>query len=350
MSFRGRSQSPRVINGSDHGMDVDDDVLPVSNGDKRQSDNGRDSATTTAAKVIIIHNLTRNVLEVHLRGVFEHYGKIRKIDFPTYKKSGQTRGKAALEYYEPSSAEDAVTHMNNGQLDGAIVKVETSHLPLPKSRSRSRSPRRRGPSPVGPMRTNGLALDLGRHAARVPVQYLDPGHRPCLDRVHDRGQEDAQGPEVALHLVEMAAMATEQADVAGEDILVMATTCVAAVIVDVVVDVEGTVLQEALAAGEAMDGHVLVPHHAVPLVVGRLAGDLRVTNAVVADLVAGHTQVDLAHVRVPLLASVPVAPHHIHGLAPSRDLAAEAPRLGRGLTRLTPGVEAAAPLGNECEV
>ncbi|KAG9000618.1 hypothetical protein FRB94_009575 [Tulasnella sp. JGI-2019a] len=85
MSSRGRSPSPRPINGSDHEMDLDDDVPPVSNGEKRQSDNGRD-ATTGAAKVIIIHNLTRNVLEVHLRGIFQHYGKIRKVDFPTYKK------------------------------------------------------------------------------------------------------------------------------------------------------------------------------------------------------------------------------------------------------------------------
>ncbi|KAJ3981540.1 hypothetical protein F5890DRAFT_1417479, partial [Lentinula detonsa] len=82
------------------------------------------------AKVIIINNLTRNIVETHLRTVFGFYGQIVKLDLPLYTKSGQNRGKAALEFSQPSEAHVAASHMNGGQLDGAILKIELSDLPV----------------------------------------------------------------------------------------------------------------------------------------------------------------------------------------------------------------------------
>lgn len=38
------------------------------------------------AKVIIVTNLTRNVVEAHLRTIFNFYGQITKIDLPLYAK------------------------------------------------------------------------------------------------------------------------------------------------------------------------------------------------------------------------------------------------------------------------
>ena len=58
----------------------------------------------------------------------------------TIYQAGQNRGKAALEYTDAASAHKAASYMNGGQLDGAVLKVELSELPV-RSRSRSRSPR-----------------------------------------------------------------------------------------------------------------------------------------------------------------------------------------------------------------
>ncbi|KAJ3509264.1 hypothetical protein NLJ89_g5315 [Agrocybe chaxingu] len=109
---RGRSSSPRLS------KDVDMDVDPRSPQDKPD------------AKVIIVTNLTRNVVEAHLRTVFGFYGQIIKMDVPIFGKSGQNRGKAALEFSDPSAARKAVSHMDGGQLDSAILKVELSDLPI----------------------------------------------------------------------------------------------------------------------------------------------------------------------------------------------------------------------------
>lgn len=38
------------------------------------------------AKVIIINNLTRNVVESHLQTIFSFYGRIMKIDLPVFGK------------------------------------------------------------------------------------------------------------------------------------------------------------------------------------------------------------------------------------------------------------------------
>ncbi|KAJ6539110.1 hypothetical protein B0H19DRAFT_879665, partial [Mycena capillaripes] len=120
MSTRGRSLSPRPAVDQDADMDVD----------------SKPTASKPHAKVVIITNLSRNVVETHLKTIFGFYGDIVQIDLPVFGKSGQNRGKAALEYTDPPSAQKAASHMNGGQIDGAIIKVELSDLPV---RSRSRS-------------------------------------------------------------------------------------------------------------------------------------------------------------------------------------------------------------------
>jgi RNA-binding protein with serine-rich domain 1 len=66
MSTRGRSASP-----PSRDVDVDMD---------KQSEDKLD------AKVIVITNLTRNVVETHLQSVFGFYGEVAKIDLPIYVK------------------------------------------------------------------------------------------------------------------------------------------------------------------------------------------------------------------------------------------------------------------------
>ncbi len=38
------------------------------------------------AKVVVIANLTRNVVETHIQSIFGFYGEVVKIDLPTYVK------------------------------------------------------------------------------------------------------------------------------------------------------------------------------------------------------------------------------------------------------------------------
>ncbi|KAH9951671.1 hypothetical protein B0H21DRAFT_717001 [Amylocystis lapponica] len=143
---RGRSTSPHPL----HDGDVE-----MGNG------NG---AEKLDAKVVIVTNLTRNVVESHLRTIFGFYGDIVKVDLPLFGKSGQNRGKAALEFADSISAHKAASHMDGGQLDGAIVKVELSELPV---RSRSRSPR----PPPRPR----YGRDKPRSPSRSPSRSRSPG-------------------------------------------------------------------------------------------------------------------------------------------------------------------------------
>lgn len=70
MSERGRSTSPRLPQNSTTDVDMD----------KGKENNLPD------AKVVIINNLTRNVVESHLRTVFGFYGQIVKLDLPLFTK------------------------------------------------------------------------------------------------------------------------------------------------------------------------------------------------------------------------------------------------------------------------
>lgn len=66
MSTRGRSTSPHPLHDADVDMDTSDDK--------------------SHAKVVIITNLTRSVVESHLQVIFGFYGEIAKIDLPIYAK------------------------------------------------------------------------------------------------------------------------------------------------------------------------------------------------------------------------------------------------------------------------
>jgi len=68
---RGRSPSPRRLDGSDTEMRS---LSPPPRDDKEK------------LRVVVVKNLTRNVVEGHLRKVFGYYGEIKKVDLPLYAK------------------------------------------------------------------------------------------------------------------------------------------------------------------------------------------------------------------------------------------------------------------------
>ncbi|OCH92883.1 hypothetical protein OBBRIDRAFT_750462 [Obba rivulosa] len=159
MSTRGRSISPKPL----HDGDID-------------MENGH-SIDKSDAKVIVVTNLTRNVVESHLQTIFGFYGEIVKVDLPVFGKSGQNRGKAAIEYVGSASAHKAASHMNGGQLDGAVLKVELSELPV-RSRSRSRSPRPPPRGRYGRDRPRSLSRSLSRSRSRSRSPVRGYGRRP----------------------------------------------------------------------------------------------------------------------------------------------------------------------------
>lgn len=137
------------------------------------------------AKVVVLNGLSRNVVYAHLQTIFGFYGEIVKIDLPLYTKctvhpsfvcfplsqslslAGQNRGKASLEFADPLSAQKAVSHMNGGQLDGLILKVELSDVPI-RTRSRSR-PR--------PVRNGRDRRSLSRSRSRSRTRSPPPRRR-----------------------------------------------------------------------------------------------------------------------------------------------------------------------------
>ncbi|PPQ69385.1 hypothetical protein CVT24_001654 [Panaeolus cyanescens] len=268
---RGRSRSPRPD------RDVDMDV------DTRSPDDKPD------AKVVIVTNLTRNVVESHLKTIFGFYGQINKIDVPVFGKSGQNRGKAALEFSDASAAHKAASHMNGGQLDGAVLKVELSDLPI---RSPSRSPAR---PPRGPAR----------------------GHHP-----QDTEEEEAEAEILTeqIHIVEEEVSGDEAEDV------IHTAQCVRGLV---------------HAPGHPFDGETELLHHeGAPQVIPEedtVAGDQGATLSVQAALAPGPSRVLAPHVHVlahPALVLVHAPCHTPQTLA----IAAAAPEVALGLLAPVVGV------------
>lgn len=60
-------------------------LSPSSGADKRDAE--RENGTgKPGSHVVIVSNLSKNIVEVHLRGIFSNYGDIRKLDLPLHSK------------------------------------------------------------------------------------------------------------------------------------------------------------------------------------------------------------------------------------------------------------------------
>lgn len=73
---------------------------------------------------ILVSALTPNVTTPHLQEIFSFYGSIASISVPINSQSGLTRGIAYINYSAEQDAINAVNHMDKGQIDGNVVRVE----------------------------------------------------------------------------------------------------------------------------------------------------------------------------------------------------------------------------------
>ncbi|KAL9130243.1 MAG: hypothetical protein Q9217_001536 [Psora testacea] len=96
-----------------------------------------------AIHTIVVEKLTRNINEAHLREIFGVYGSIKDLDLPMNRQFNTNRGTAYIIYNTTPSAESAIAHMHEAQLDGAVISVS---IVLPRRKfSRSPPPPRRAP-------------------------------------------------------------------------------------------------------------------------------------------------------------------------------------------------------------
>ncbi|KAK5130984.1 hypothetical protein LTR08_001395 [Meristemomyces frigidus] len=92
---------------------------------------------------IVIEKLTKNVNEGHLREIFSTYGDIKELEMPMNRQFMMNKGIAYILYTEARYAENAIAHMHEAQLDGALINVS---IVLPRRRF-SRSPPAKRPPP-----------------------------------------------------------------------------------------------------------------------------------------------------------------------------------------------------------
>lgn len=96
--------------------------------------------------MVIDYIMTYNGLLLNVFYIFDsNTGTIKFIEYPIdrfHQKSG--RGFAYIEYTNPEDAENAMKHMDGGQIDGQEVTVAPILTPKPRPLMRRMSPVRRG--------------------------------------------------------------------------------------------------------------------------------------------------------------------------------------------------------------
>ncbi|KAJ4999485.1 hypothetical protein K4K48_004059 [Colletotrichum sp. SAR 10_66] len=99
-----------------------------------------------ANESIVVERLTKNINEGHLEEIFSQFGPIKDLDLPINRTYGTNRGTAYILYDHEADAEEAIAHMHEAQIDGAVINVS---IVLP----------RRKLSPPPPMARRGAGYD-----------------------------------------------------------------------------------------------------------------------------------------------------------------------------------------------
>ncbi|KFY06729.1 hypothetical protein V492_07807 [Pseudogymnoascus sp. VKM F-4246] len=120
---------------------------------------------------IVVERLTKNINEGHLRELFGSFGEIIDMDMPMNRQFGTNRGTAYLLYAVEADADQAIAHMHEAQLDGAVISVS---IVIP----------RRKFSPAPPPARRGANIDP---RARVDARGPPPPRRRSPNRNYNRG-------------------------------------------------------------------------------------------------------------------------------------------------------------------
>ena len=74
--------------------------------------------------IVVVHNITPNVTEKHLKEIFSNYGETKGVYIPINQKTKLKKNYAFIEFVKEENAEEAQLYMDEGQIDGRVVKVE----------------------------------------------------------------------------------------------------------------------------------------------------------------------------------------------------------------------------------
>ena len=72
---------------------------------------------------IYVGNLSHETTEPHLRESFEKFGEVSSLNIVKDKDSGKPRGFAFVEMLSDESAQNAISGLNDTELDGKQLKV-----------------------------------------------------------------------------------------------------------------------------------------------------------------------------------------------------------------------------------
>jgi cold-inducible RNA-binding protein len=86
---------------------------------------------------LFVGNLSYDTTEEKLRTLFDEFGQTESVRLISDRYTGRSRGFAFVEMSTEQAAEEAISGMNNKQLDGREIKVEKAK-PRPE---RDRGPR-----------------------------------------------------------------------------------------------------------------------------------------------------------------------------------------------------------------
>ncbi|KFZ01229.1 hypothetical protein V500_00848 [Pseudogymnoascus sp. VKM F-4518 (FW-2643)] len=120
---------------------------------------------------IVVERLTKNINENHLRELFGSFGEIIDMDMPMNRQFGTNRGTAYLLYAVEADADQAIAHMHEAQLDGAVISVS---IVIP----------RRKFSPAPPLARRGANIEP---RARMDARGPPPPRRRSPNRNYNRG-------------------------------------------------------------------------------------------------------------------------------------------------------------------
>ena len=84
---------------------------------------------------IYVGNLSYQVTQDALTGVFKEYGEVKRVQIPTDRETGRMRGFAFVEMASDDEALSAKDALDGAELDGRALRV---------SEARERAPRREG--------------------------------------------------------------------------------------------------------------------------------------------------------------------------------------------------------------
>lgn len=176
-------------------------VLPLSNDkakikEKQERSPGRkkrERSPPPRPTRIHIGRLTLNVTRDHIHEIFSTYGTVKSIEFPMDRLHPHNgRGYAYVEFNNADEAENAMKHMDGGQIDGQEITAAPVLVP---SRPRRSSPRplppRHGPRRHSPPRYRRRSPPVRRRSPPRRRRSRSRSPRPATRRRRSRSSSSS---------------------------------------------------------------------------------------------------------------------------------------------------------------